>query len=201
MPKRQRREKVYEGVQHPGLVTMLTAWRSNMAEEAGVPAFTIMHQKTLMAIADQLPLSLDELKNVPGMGKMKLKKFGSDIMQVVRDYCHDKGLPLPEIEVAAEPEIIPMWRQAARLVTEGKTVAEAAQALNRAVSTTEGYLMAAVEQGELDPELFLSQEELDEVSAFMSEHPETTRLKEVYEHFNGRYSYLQLRLARYVTGL
>lgn len=200
-PKRQRREKVYEGVQHPGLVPMLTAWRRNVAEEADVPAFTIMHQKTLMAIADQLPLSLDELKNVPGMGKMKLKKFGSDIMQVVRDYCHDKGFPLPEIEVAAEPEKIPMWRQAARLVTEGKTVAEAAQTLNRAVSTTEGYLMAAVEQGELDPELFLSQEELDEVSAFMSEHPETTRLKEVYEHFNGRYSYLQLRLARYVTGL
>ena len=199
-PKRERREKVYEGVRHPGLVPLLSAWRRNVAEEAGVPAFAILHQKTLLAIADQLPVSMDELKNVKGMGKMRLKKFGSGIMQVVRDYCHDKGLPLPEIEEVVEPEKVPMWQQAARLVAEGKTVAEAAQALNRAVGTTEGYLLDAVKQDALDPELLLSQEELEEVAAYMSDHPETTHLKEVYEHFDGKYSYLQLRVARHVTG-
>ena len=199
-PKRERREKVYEGVRHPELVPMLSAWRRIVAEEAGVPAFTVMHQKTLMAIADQLPVSLDELKNVPGMGKMKLKKYGSDIMQVVRDYCHDKGLPMPETVTVEEPVKVPMWQQAATLVAEGKTVAETAQALNRAVSTTEGYLLAAVKEGVLDPELLLSQEELEEVADYMSDHPETTHLKEVFEHFNGKYSYLQLHVVRYVTG-
>ena len=199
-PKRERREKVYEGVRHPELVPMLSAWRRVVAEEAGVPAFAIMHQRTLMAIADQLPVSLAELKNVPGMGKMKLKKYGSDIMQVVRDYCHDKGLPVPEIVTEEEPVKVPMWQQAATLVAEGKTVAETAQALNRAVSTTEGYLLAAVKEGVLDPELLLSQEELEEVADYMSDHPETTHLKEIYEHFNGKYSYLQLHVVRYVTG-
>jgi hypothetical protein len=143
---------------------------------------------------------LDELKNVPGMGKVKLKKYGSDIMQVVRDYCHDKGLPMPETVTVEEPVKVPMWQQAATLVAEGKTVAETAQALNRAVSTTEGYLLAAVKEGVLDPELLLSQEELEEVADYMTDHPEITHLKEVFEHFNGKYSYLQLHVARYVTG-
>lgn len=200
-PKRERREKVYEGVQHPGLVPMLSSWRRNMADEAGLPAFTIMHQKTLLAIADRLPLSMDELKEVPGMGKMKLKKYGSDIMQIVRDYCQDKGIPLPEIAEVAELEKVPIWQQAAVLVSEGKTVSEVAQELNRAVSTTEGYLFTAVEHDVLDPELLLPQEAMDELSAYWSEHPDTTHLKEVYEHFDGKYSYLQLRVARYVTGI
>ena len=200
-PKRERREKVYEGVQHPGLVPMLSAWRRNIAEEAGVPAFAIMHQKTLLAIADRLPLTMEELKEVPGMGKIKLKKYGSEIMQVVHDYCQEKGISLPEINEEAEQEKVPMWQQAAILMSEGRTVDEVARVLNRAVSTTEGYLFAAVEHDVLDPELLLPQEALEELSAYWSDHPDATRLKEVYEHFEGKYSYLQLRVARYVIGL
>ena len=200
-PKRERREKVYEGVQHPGLVPMLSAWRRNIAEEAGVPAFAIMHQKTLLAIADRLPLTMEELKEVPGMGKIKLKKYGSEIMQVVHDYCQEKDIPLPEINEEPEQEKVPMWQQAAILMSEGRTVDEVARELNRAVSTTEGYLFAAVEHDVLDPELLLPQEALEELSAYWSDHPEATHLKEVYEHFEGKYSYLQLRVARYVIGL
>ena len=107
---------------------------------------------------------------------------------------------MSEIVTEEEPVKVPMWQQAATLVAEGKTVAETAQALNRAVSTTEGYLLAAVKEGVLDPELLLSQEELEEVADYMSDHPETTHLKEVFEHFNGKYSYLQLNVVRYVTG-
>lgn len=200
-PKRERREKVYEGVQHSGLVPMLSAWRRNIAEEAGVPAFAIMHQKTLLAIADRLPLTMEELKEVPGMGKIKLKKYGSEIMQVVHDYCQEQGIPLPEINEEAEQEKVPMWQQAAILMSEGRTVDEVARELNRAVSTTEGYLFAAVEHDVLDPELLLPQEALEELSSYWSDHPDATHLKEVYEHFEGKYSYLQLRVARYVIGL
>ena len=185
-PKRERREKVYEGVQHSCLVPMLSAWRRNTAEEAGVPAFAIMHQKTLLAIADRLPLTMEELKEVPGMGKLKLKKYGSEIMQVVHDYCQEKGIPLPEINEEPVPEKVPMWQQAAILMSDGRTVEEVARELNRAVSTTEGYLFAAVEHDVLDPELLLPQEALDELSAYWSDHPDATHLKEVYEHFEGK---------------
>lgn len=122
-------------------------------------------------------------------------------MQIVRDYCQDKGIPLPEITKVAEQEKVPLWQQAAILVSEGKTVAEVARELNRAMSTTEGYLFTAVEHDVLDPELLLPQEAMDELSAYWSEHPDTTHLKEVYEHFKGKYSYLQLRVARYVAGI
>ena len=94
-----------------------------------------------------------------------------------------------------------MWQQAAILMSEGRTVDEVARELNRAVSTTEGYLFAAVEHDVLDPELLLPQEALEELSAYWSDHPEATHLKEVYEHFEGKYSYLHLRVARYVIGL
>lgn len=76
---------------------------------------------------------------------------------------------------------------------------EIAQEMSRAKSTVEGYLIAAVEKGALDPELILTQEEQDEIITYMLEHRDNSLLKDVYEHFDGKYSYLKLRVARFVS--
>ena len=204
-PKRERRATVYEGVRNPDLIPLLSEWRRNTAEEEGVPPFAVMHQKTLMAIADRLPATLAELKTVPGMGKMKTARFGHGILQVVQDYCRDNGIAVTVDEPEPEPKPVrsrsAMCRKAAQMIAEGKSVTETAQELNRAVSTTDGYLFEAVENGLLDPSLLLPQEAQREITVYYREHPEITLQKEVFEHFEGRYSYLQLRIARYLADM
>jgi hypothetical protein len=91
----------------------------------------------------------------------------------------------------------PKWRKAARLFAEGKSIEEVAGAMLRAVGTVEGYLYTAVESGELDADLVVSDEGQDEIIDYLLEHRDLTTLKDVYEHFNGKYSYLELRVARF----
>ena len=69
----------------------------------------------------------------------------------------------------------------------------------RAVSTTEGYLVTAVEKGILNPDLILNTEQQGEILSYIQEHPEITTLKPLFEHFEGKYSYFQLRIARHLT--
>ena len=44
----------------------------------------ILHQKTLLAIADLAPTTREELLCVKGFGKSKCDKYGDEILEVVR---------------------------------------------------------------------------------------------------------------------
>lgn len=84
--------KTYADNAHPELVKRLTVWRTEKYQTAEVPAFVILSQKALLGIADSLPASEKELLKVPGIGKVKVEQFGSELCQIVRQYCYDKGL-------------------------------------------------------------------------------------------------------------
>ena len=117
-----------------------------------------------------------------------MNRFGAEIIQMVEDYCYDQEHPKE-----------PAYVQAARLFAEGKSVEDVAGAMLRAVSTVETYLFTAVEQGLLSPELILNSEQQNEILSYIQEHPEITTLKPLFEHFEGKYSYMQLRIARHLS--
>jgi ATP-dependent DNA helicase RecQ len=49
-----------------------------------VPPYVIFHDATLSAIARQRPGNADELAKVSGVGQSKLKRYGADVLKVVR---------------------------------------------------------------------------------------------------------------------
>ncbi|WP_166657575.1 ATP-dependent DNA helicase UvrD2 [Ilumatobacter fluminis] len=51
----------------------------------GKPAYTVFDDKTLAAIADRRPTSLDELARVKGVGPAKLEQYGESVLAVVGD--------------------------------------------------------------------------------------------------------------------
>ena len=65
------------------LVEALRAWRLDVSRARAVPAFVVMHDRTLLAIASAGPRSLDALARVHGMGPARLADFGEAILQVV----------------------------------------------------------------------------------------------------------------------
>jgi len=50
-----------------------------------VPPYVIFHDATLSAIARQRPASLDALAKISGVGQSKLKRYGADVLKVVRE--------------------------------------------------------------------------------------------------------------------
>jgi DNA topoisomerase-3 len=64
---------------------MLRAWRVGLAKRQGVPAFRIMSDKVLTAIASNRPKTAAELLAIPGMGIGSVEKYGAQIYRILND--------------------------------------------------------------------------------------------------------------------
>ena len=67
------------------LFEALRAWRRERAAEQHVPPYVIFHDATLSAIARQRPANLEALGKVSGVGQSKLKRYGADVLRIVRE--------------------------------------------------------------------------------------------------------------------
>jgi ATP-dependent DNA helicase RecQ len=65
------------------LVARLRTWRSAKARELGVPAYVILHDRTLYEIALLLPDSAAALLAVPGIGVAKAERYGPELLALV----------------------------------------------------------------------------------------------------------------------
>ncbi|MBF4993710.1 ATP-dependent DNA helicase UvrD2 [Arthrobacter gandavensis] len=61
----------------------LREWRREAAAEAGVPAFVVFTDATLVAIAEDKPPTLNRLATIPGVGPSKLERYGEAVLQVL----------------------------------------------------------------------------------------------------------------------
>ena len=50
-----------------------------------MPAYVIFHDATLAEIARNGPESVDELRDIAGIGARKLERFGEELVEVVGD--------------------------------------------------------------------------------------------------------------------
>ena len=64
----------------------LQQWRLERFKKDNVPAYTIMHQSTLMAIASLIPHTERELLSIKGFGETSLKKYGSEILAITTGF-------------------------------------------------------------------------------------------------------------------
>ncbi|PTW44838.1 ATP-dependent DNA helicase RecQ [Rhodovulum kholense] len=65
------------------LLSALKAKRRALAEAAGVPAYIIFTDRTLIEMAETRPASLDAMARVSGVGATKLERYGADFLKVV----------------------------------------------------------------------------------------------------------------------
>ncbi len=66
-----------------GLWEALREKRCQLAEAQGVPPYVIFHDKTLQAMAANLPQDLADFSHLPGVGERKLEKYGPDFLAVI----------------------------------------------------------------------------------------------------------------------
>jgi DNA helicase II / ATP-dependent DNA helicase PcrA len=68
----------------PELFARLRNWRSARAEVAKVPAYVVLNDAILGAIAARRPGDVPGLVAIPGIGQRKLDLYGADVLAVVR---------------------------------------------------------------------------------------------------------------------
>jgi ATP-dependent DNA helicase RecQ len=69
----------------PALLERLRRWRYQKAQALAVPAFWILHNRVLEAIARCSPRTRDELEGVHGIGARKIEQFGQEIIDMIQN--------------------------------------------------------------------------------------------------------------------
>lgn len=72
-------------VLHPEVLEALTEWRRQRAMKAHMPAYCILQQKALIAIANLLPHDKEALAKIPFCGNVKAEKYGDEVLVVVKN--------------------------------------------------------------------------------------------------------------------
>jgi ATP-dependent DNA helicase RecQ len=65
------------------LLSALKAKRRALAEAAGVPAYVIFADRSLIEMAEKRPASLDEMMGITGVGAKKLESYGNAFLAVI----------------------------------------------------------------------------------------------------------------------
>jgi ATP-dependent DNA helicase RecQ len=65
-------------------MAVLKKWRVERSRSDKVPAFVILHDATLEHLCAARPGTLAELRQIPGIGELKLERYGKEILQALR---------------------------------------------------------------------------------------------------------------------
>jgi DNA helicase-2/ATP-dependent DNA helicase PcrA len=96
VPARRSRSACSAGVGRPGppareltpaeaaIHERLVAWRAAEAESASAPAFAILPDVTLRALAAASPSTIRDLAAVRGIGPVKIERYGRALLSIIR---------------------------------------------------------------------------------------------------------------------
>ncbi len=89
LPKKKavlhKKAELKDDAQTQELFDRLKAWRKKLAEEENVPPYFIFSDKTLVELANQKPSNAHGLLSISGIGELKAKKFGGDILKIINN--------------------------------------------------------------------------------------------------------------------
>jgi ATP-dependent DNA helicase RecQ len=68
------------GPADPAHIDALREWRRQEAARRSVPAYVVLHDRTLAALAAARPSNLAALSEIPGIGPAKLEAYGRDLL-------------------------------------------------------------------------------------------------------------------------
>jgi DNA topoisomerase-3 len=82
--KKGKAKAAAEAGADPKLVEALRAWRLSLAKAQSVPAFRIMSDRVMLAIAAKRPSTLDALGSISGVGPKLVERHGRALLKLVR---------------------------------------------------------------------------------------------------------------------
>lgn len=78
------------------LFAMLKDLCKKVAKQKNVPPFVVFQETSLEEMAIQYPITLDELKNISGVGPGKAQKFGKPFVDLISKYVEENEIDRPQ---------------------------------------------------------------------------------------------------------
>ena len=80
----------------PVVYKMLVDLRKETSRKLGIPPYIIFQDVSLEQMATVYPITLDELKNIQGVGVGKANRYGKEFVALIKRHCEDNDIDRPE---------------------------------------------------------------------------------------------------------
>lgn len=80
----------------PELFAILKGLRKDVAHRYDVPPYVVFQDISLEQMATMYPVTIDELKNIQGVGEGKARRYGKDFIEVIKRHCEENDIQRPE---------------------------------------------------------------------------------------------------------
>ncbi len=80
----------------PGLFASLKDLRKKISKKLNLPPFVIFQDPSLEDMAIQYPVTMDEMKNIAGVGTGKAAKYGKEFIELIRKYVDENEIERPQ---------------------------------------------------------------------------------------------------------
>ncbi|WP_166966226.1 helix-turn-helix domain-containing protein [Yeosuana marina] len=196
-PKKPRKA-VIDGTTNVELFELLRVLRNEIANENDLIHYQVFTQKALYEMCETLPLTKKELLQVNGMGKTRVEKYGHAILEVIKAYCEDNDIEIPNDEsifeeVKSKKEKVDTKKLSLELFKSGKSIEEIANERDLNENTIFGHLASFIPSGEVKITDLMSKKHYNELKKMI---PSKTfdNLSDLKHQLDEKYSYGELRL-------
>ncbi|NCO63817.1 MAG: AAA family ATPase [Flavobacteriales bacterium] len=196
-PKKTRKS-VIDGTTNVELFELLRVLRNEIAHKHGLIHFQVFTQKALYEMCETLPLTKKELLLVNGMGKTRVEKYGSAILNVIKHYCDENDIETLNDNISFEEKKpkskkIDTKKLSLELFKSGKSIEEIANERDLNENTIFGHLASFVSSGEVKVTDLISKNHYEALKKLI---PSKTfeNLSDLKHQLDDTYSYGELRL-------
>ena len=159
----------------PELFAMLKNLRKKLSKQLELPPYVIFQDPSLEAMATTYPVTLDELKNIPGVGEGKAKRYGEEFCALIKRHCEENEIDRPEdIRIRT-------------VANKSKLKVAIINAIDRKVALDDLAISKGVEFDELldDVESIVYSGTKLNIDYFLEEILDEENLNEIYDYFKG----------------
>ena len=179
------------------LLQRLRSLRKSVADAQGVPPYIVFADSTLRLMAQQQPQTLEEFRQLSGVGDYKLVQYGHQFVAEIRAYCQEQ-----ENLNHSTPSTATAKSTSATLITtlklhqQGLTPEEIAQKRNLNPSTILHHLSDLIEMNQpVNLNQLVPPERQSEILQGITAVGDRA-LKPIYDYLEERYSYEEIKLVR-----
>ncbi len=180
---------------HPILFAALRALRHQFAESLGIDHFQVFTQKTLFEMCETLPTTINQLRAVNGMGKVRVEKYGAKIIEAIQRYCDSNDITTKTDPVEKKKTLKKGESQKISLqfFKDGLAIPEIAKERGLAIGTIESHLIGFVNSGELNVTDIIPEDKYLELKKIMQETSFET-ITELKNKIDDKFTYNEIRL-------
>ena len=93
---RPKHASVKTGVIDNNLMNKLIILRKEIAKKNSLPPYAILQEFSLEDMTYKYPTSIEEFKNINGVGEGKVNKFGNYFIKLIKEYIEDNQIQKPD---------------------------------------------------------------------------------------------------------